>query len=188
MTVKAFAIVVGLIELDVFGPRRRAEILDVNVAQASELGAKAAVEAVVGVTGVAGVVRRNAMVLKMGAGMERSMCVEAAMEPQSTGRIQKAKNTSIFPAVETVIEGRKTMIAIRIAVITSRAFNRASGDGKFNAMSPHSQHLDSVRRARRSSVWLLLLAKFPNITDKLFDLIVAQLALVWRHFLALSKL
>ena len=149
MTVKAFAIVVGLIELDVFGPRRRAEILDVNVTP-SELGAKAAVEAVVGVTGVAGVVRRNAMVLKMGAGMERSMCVEAAMEPQSTGRIQKAKNTSIFPAVETVIEGRKTMIAIRIAVITSRAFNRASGDGKFNAMSPHSQHLDSVRRARIS--------------------------------------
>jgi hypothetical protein len=150
VTVKAFAIVVGLIELDVFGPRRRAEILDVNVTQASELGAKAAVEAVVGVTGVAGVVRRNAMDLKMG-GRNGAFDVRGGCHgAQSTGRIQKAKNTSIFPAVETVIEGRKTMIAIRIAVITSRAYNRVSGDGKFNAMSPHSQHLDSVRRARIS--------------------------------------
>ena len=44
----------------------RAEVLDVNVAQASELGAKSAVEAVVGVAGVAGFIGRNAMVLKVG--------------------------------------------------------------------------------------------------------------------------
>ena len=66
VTVQAFAIVVGLIELDVFGPRRRAEILDVNMAQTSELGAKSAVQTVVGVTGVASFIGRNAMVLEMG--------------------------------------------------------------------------------------------------------------------------
>ena len=66
VAVQAFAIVVGLIELDIFGPWRRAEILYVNMAQASELGAKSSVKAVVGVAGVARFVRRNAMVLKMG--------------------------------------------------------------------------------------------------------------------------
>ena len=66
VAMQAFAIVVGLIELDVFRPWRRAEVLDVNVAQSSELGAKSAVEAVVGVTGVARFVGRNAMVLEMG--------------------------------------------------------------------------------------------------------------------------
>ena len=70
--------------------------------------------------------------------LERSICVEAAMEPQSTGRIQKATKASIFPATETVIAGRTTIIAIRTAVITSRAYSKVSGDGKFNAMSPHA--------------------------------------------------
>ena len=70
--------------------------------------------------------------------LERSICVEAAMEPQSTGRIQKATKASIFPGAETVIAGRTTIIAIRTAVITSRAYSKVSGDGKFNAMSPHA--------------------------------------------------
>ena len=66
VAVQAFAIVVGLVELDVFGPRRRTEILDVNVPQATELGANAAIEAIVGVTGVAGFLGWDAMILKMG--------------------------------------------------------------------------------------------------------------------------
>ena len=66
VAVQAFAIVVGLVELDVFGPRRRTEILDVNVPQATELGANAAIEAIVGVTGVAGFIGWDAMILKMG--------------------------------------------------------------------------------------------------------------------------
>jgi len=66
VAVQAFAIVVGLMELDIFWARRRAEILNVNVAQASELGASAAIEAIVSVAGVASFVRGNAMVLKMG--------------------------------------------------------------------------------------------------------------------------
>ncbi len=65
VTVQAFAIVVGLIELDVFRPRRGTEILDVDMPQASELGAKAAIKTIVGVTGVAGFIGRNTMVLKM---------------------------------------------------------------------------------------------------------------------------
>lgn len=65
VTVQAFAIVVGLIELDVFRPRRGTKILDVDVPQASELGANAAIEAVVSVTGVAGFIGWDAMVLKM---------------------------------------------------------------------------------------------------------------------------
>jgi len=63
--------------------------------------------------------------------------VEAAMEPHRTGSTQKATKASIFPVVETVIEGRTTMIAMRIAVMTSRAYSKVSGDGKFNAMSSH---------------------------------------------------
>jgi len=43
MAVQAFPIVVGFVKLDVFRPRRPAEILDVNVAQPSELRADAAV-------------------------------------------------------------------------------------------------------------------------------------------------
>jgi len=66
VAVQAFAIIVGLIELDIFWARRRAEILNVNVAQASELGANAAIEAIVGVTGVAGFIGWDAMILKMG--------------------------------------------------------------------------------------------------------------------------
>src|ERR1700735_4984474 len=66
VAVQAFAIVVGLVELDVFGPRRRTEILDVNVPQATELGANAAIEAIVSVTGVAGFLGWDAMILKVG--------------------------------------------------------------------------------------------------------------------------
>ena len=67
MAVQAFAIVVGLVELDIFGPGGSAEILDVDVAQASELGANAAIKAIVGVTGVAGFLGWDAMILKMGS-------------------------------------------------------------------------------------------------------------------------
>ena len=66
VAVQAFAIVVGLVELDIFGPGGSAEILDVDVAQASELGAKSSIKAVIGVAGVAGFVGRDAMVLEMG--------------------------------------------------------------------------------------------------------------------------
>ena len=59
------------------------------------------------------------------------------MEPQRTGNTQKATNASIFPVVETVIDGRTTKIAMRIAVMTSRAYSKVSGDGKFNAMPSH---------------------------------------------------
>ena len=65
------------------------------------------------------------------------------MEPQRTGSTQKATKASIFPVVETVIEGRTTMIAIRIAVITSNAYSKVSGDGKFNAMSPQTPSTES---------------------------------------------
>ena len=65
MAVQAFAIVVGLVKLDVFRPRRRAEILDVNVAQSPELGAETTVESVVGVAGVTGLVGRNPVILEM---------------------------------------------------------------------------------------------------------------------------
>ncbi len=66
MTVQAFAIVVGLIELDIFRPRRRTKILVVDVPQASELGANSSIKAIVSVTGVAGFIGWDAMVLKMG--------------------------------------------------------------------------------------------------------------------------
>ncbi len=65
------------------------------------------------------------------------------MEPHRTGSTQKATKASIFPVAETVIEGRATMIAIRTAVITSNAYSKVSGDGKFNAMSPHTTSAES---------------------------------------------
>ena len=64
------------------------------------------------------------------------MWVEAAMEPHKIGSTQKATKAIIFPAAETVIAGRTTIIAMRIAVITSRAYSKVSGDGKFNAIPP----------------------------------------------------
>jgi len=72
------------------------------------------------------------------------MSVEAAMEPHRTGSTQKATNASIFPAVETVIEGRTTMIAISIAVITNKAYSKASGDGKFTQCPREFPHRDPV--------------------------------------------
>src|ERR1700740_1980061 len=123
--------------------------------------------------------------------LERSMWVEAAMEPHRTGSTQKATKASIFPVVETVIEGRTTMIAMRIAVMTSRAYNKVSGDGKFKAISSHKFHETRFRspcskgqngRERAS----LLLAEFSNIANKLLDLVVGKLALVSRHFLAFA--
>jgi hypothetical protein len=118
------------------------------------------------------------------------MWVEAAMEPDRTGSTQKATKASIFPVVETVIEGRTTMIAMRIAVMTSRAYSKLSGDGKFNAMSSQDFPRDDAKRCtiriQRLSSRLFLLAEFPNIANKLFDLIVSQLALVSRHFLAFA--
>src|ERR1700747_3662700 len=122
--------------------------------------------------------------------LERSMSVEAAIEPHRTGSTQKATNASIFPGVATVIEGRTTMIAIRIAVITSRAYRKASGDSKFNAMSPRtSAPRPSLRAARfprtKRSTCLLLFSEFPDIANELLDL-VGQLSLIGGHFLALA--
>ncbi len=57
------------------------------------------------------------------------------MDPHRTGSTQKETKASILPVGETVIEGRTTMMAMRTAVITSNAYNKVSGDGKFNAMS-----------------------------------------------------
>ena len=84
--------------------------------------------------------------------LERSIWVEAAIEPQRTGSTQKATNASIFPALETVIEGRTTMIAMRVAVITSRAYSKASGDGKFNALSPQISGLGASLNAKSQAL------------------------------------
>ena len=73
------------------------------------------------------------------------------MEPHRTGSTQKATKASIFPVVETVIEGRRTMIAMRIAVMTSRAYSKVSGDGKFNAMSSQNFPRDDLSAARFGS-------------------------------------
>jgi hypothetical protein len=78
------------------------------------------------------------------------------MEPHRTGSTQKATKASIFPVVETVIEGRATMIAIRSAVITSSAYSKVSGDGKLNAtlaFSTESQE-DEANRYERDYFFL----------------------------------
>ena len=113
------------------------------------------------------------------------------MDPQRTGSTQKATKASILPVGETVIEGRTTMMAMRTAVITSNAYIKVSGDGKFNAMSsqnfPGSElKCCAIPRIKRLRTWLFLFTDSPNIANKLFDLIVSQLALVCRHFLAFT--
>jgi hypothetical protein len=66
VAMKALAIVVRRIELDRI--RDRADVLDINVAQAAELGPHAAIENVIGMAGVAGFIGGNAVVLKVGGG------------------------------------------------------------------------------------------------------------------------
>src|SRR4029077_19822342 len=66
VAVEALAIVVRRVELD--GMRDRANVLDINVAQAAQLGPHAAIENVIGMAGVAGLIGRNAVVLKVGGG------------------------------------------------------------------------------------------------------------------------
>ena len=65
VAVQAFAIIVRGVELNFFRTGRMPEILDVDVAQAAGLGSQAAIEAVVGVTRIASLVRRNSMILEV---------------------------------------------------------------------------------------------------------------------------
>ena len=64
MAMQALAIIEGLVQVDWI--HRRSQVLDVNVPKSVELDPDGAVHRVVRVAGVARVVRRNAMVLKMG--------------------------------------------------------------------------------------------------------------------------
>ncbi len=66
MAVQAFAIVVRRVQGDIFRSRRRAEILNVDVAQSANLGAKAAIKGIVRVARVAGLVHGNSVVLEVG--------------------------------------------------------------------------------------------------------------------------
>src|SRR5215467_8645399 len=62
---QTFAIVIGLVQLDFLWRRWRAEIVDVNVPQTVQLRFKGAEYRIVGVARVAGLLGRDAMVLKM---------------------------------------------------------------------------------------------------------------------------
>ena len=73
MTVQAFAIVVRFVKLDFVWSWWRAEIIDVNVPQSVQLRFKGAEHRIVGVTGVAGFLRRDAMVLKVSGSQIRGI-------------------------------------------------------------------------------------------------------------------
>jgi hypothetical protein len=62
VTVQAFSIVTGLIELDVFGSRRRLEIVHIDMLQPAELCR------IVGVARIASLIGRNAVILKVRRG------------------------------------------------------------------------------------------------------------------------
>ena len=66
VAVQTFPVVVWMIQMNRI--HRRFEILHIDVVQAVQLYAKAAIHRVVGVTGVAGFVGGNAVILKMCAG------------------------------------------------------------------------------------------------------------------------
>ena len=68
MTVKALAVVVRSVKLDLVRLRGSAQILDVNMVQTANLCANAAVQSVIGVAGVAGFIGRNTMILKVSGG------------------------------------------------------------------------------------------------------------------------
>jgi len=65
VAMQTFAIVIGLVQLDFLWRRWRAEIVDVNVPQTVQLRLKGAEHRIVGVARVAGLLGRDAMVLKM---------------------------------------------------------------------------------------------------------------------------
>jgi hypothetical protein len=119
--------------------------------------------------------------------LERSTCVEAAIEPHRTGRMQKATKPNTFPVMESVIEGRTTNVAISSAVITNSAYSKLSGDGKFNAMPPEFLGArPTLTTGYPAFEGLFRFGKFANIAYKLLDLIVRQLSFVRRHFLAFA--
>src|SRR5262249_39466388 len=78
MAMETLAIVVRLIEFDLRGLRGLSEVIDVKVSQAAYLGFETAEHRVVGVAGVAGFVRRNAVILVVrGRQMKRIIDMQA---------------------------------------------------------------------------------------------------------------
>ncbi len=65
VAVQALAIVEGRVELDLFRLRGVAQILDIQMAQAAQLGMHGAEHSIVGVAGVAGAAAGHQVVLKM---------------------------------------------------------------------------------------------------------------------------
>jgi hypothetical protein len=65
---QAFAVVEGLVELDVFRLGRMAQVININMPQAAELGFDAAEHSVVGMTGIASFVGGYAVILKVSGG------------------------------------------------------------------------------------------------------------------------
>jgi hypothetical protein len=68
VTVQAFSIVIGLIELDVFGSRRRLEIVHLDMLQPGELCLHSSKHRIVGVARIASLIGRNVVILKMRRG------------------------------------------------------------------------------------------------------------------------
>src|SRR5260370_6739988 len=66
MTMQAFPIVVGVVQLDLFRRRWSREVIDVDVAQPAQLGFGGAEHRVAGVAGVTGLVRWYPMGLEVG--------------------------------------------------------------------------------------------------------------------------
>jgi len=68
MAVEALAIVEWLVQFYVFGTRFRSKIVNIEMMEAAELGFKRSEHRVVRVAGVTGLVRGDAMILKVGGG------------------------------------------------------------------------------------------------------------------------
>src|SRR5713101_2248771 len=123
---------------------------------------------------------------------DRSMCSDAASEPHRIGKIKNATNAKIFPSRLAVREGRTTMIATKSALMLSSAKRRVSGEGKFKwflrrvAARPTMTIRSNSLVAETDPYGLFLLRQFPDVSHQLLDLIVGQLALIGRHFLALA--
>lgn len=210
MAVQALAIVVGRVELDLVRGRRRSEILNVNVAQATNLGAKAAIQGVVRVASVTGLIRGNSVVLEVGrrhilrivdiktlpvrlhdVARETKRCLLRPFD-MSGGRAKRAeygenekRKEGEYFAASSGGQGRPN----------HDECDQSNGDKESSVqqglrtrqihdLPPQAVSPHNLRGGRyedQAAEFVLLLAEFADVTDQLLDLVVRNFPFITRH-------
>lgn len=189
MAVEAFAIVEWVIKFQ--GLLWPGDILYINVVQPTELGFEASKHGIIRVAGVAGLITRYTSILEMGRRNIRRVIYVQALAVMAHNVAAQAERRLLCPfhvvlkpqqpgknGEDKERQKRQYLPAARYCQIRTQG-DQAGQSDRYDENSQYQRRGHDAPCLKRVSTSLLQTA---NVFDQIFDLVIGQFAIEFRHF------